>query len=113
MILPRTWSAPLILIGYSGAVSFVVWSAHSHSAGLPSDVVLALTSFSFGWAFLSILQVNRGCRRLGLKRSNYTQLLSMARPTGPDELFIWQWTIQVCCAILAVVIVVLGLAFAN
>jgi hypothetical protein len=50
-------------------------------------------------------------RRLGWNRSNMTKLLTGSRPDDPDELFIWQWTLQLCFAIVSVVLCVVALTF--
>jgi len=61
-------------------------------------------------------RVVRGCQKLGWKRSNYTRFLSGPRPTDtgePDELVIWRWTLQLCYALLAVVLCVLAIVLAE
>jgi hypothetical protein len=100
-----------VLLGFLAVVLFTVWFARAHHAIMPMSAVLTLTCFSFGWAYLSIWQVHRRCRKFGLNRSNYTQLLSGPPPEDPDELFIWQWTLQLCYAVLALVLFLVGLVF--
>jgi hypothetical protein len=79
---------------------------------VPDAVCLALICFSFGWAYLAMWRVYRGCSKLGWSRANYTQFLSDPRSDDPDELLIWRWTLQLCFAVLAIVLCVLACAFA-
>ena len=100
-----------ILLGFAGVLLSVVWFVRAHHATIPDNVVLTLICFSFGWTYLAMWKVGRGCRKLGWNRSNYTQFISGPRPADPDELVIWRWTFQLCYAILAVVLCVLAIAF--
>ena len=80
---------------------------------LAQSIVLSLSFLSFVWATVSILQVNIRCRRIGFRRSNLTRLLSGPRPTEPSELVIWQWVLEVCCAILMLVLCMFALPFIS
>lgn len=104
-----------VLLGFVGVLCSVVWFARAHYKTIPEAVFLTLTCFSFGWAFLSIWQLQRGSRKLGWNRSNrsnYTQLVSGPPPDDPDLLFLWRWTLQFCYAILAFTLCMLAIAFA-
>lgn len=101
-----------VLVGFVVVLLCVVLLARAHHATIPNDVALTLICFAFGWVYLALWKVHRGCRRLGWDRSHYTQLLSGSRPDDPDELLIWWWTLQLLNAILAVVLCVLAIAFA-
>jgi hypothetical protein len=100
-----------ILIGYVAVLLFAVWIARAHRMEIPDAVGLAMICFSFGWTYLSIWKLVRGGLRLGWNRSNLTKLLTGPRPDDPDELFMWRWTLQLCCASLSVVVCVVILAF--
>jgi hypothetical protein len=102
-----------VLLGFVAVLLFLAWLYPAHHAMMPDNAALTLVCFSFGWTFLAMWQVSRGCRKLGWKRSNYTQFLSGPRPADPDELAIWRWTFQLCCAILALVLCVLTIAFVT
>jgi len=98
-----------VLVGYVVVLLFVVWIARAHRTEIPDAFVLTMICFSFGWLYLALWKLGRGGRRLGWNRSNMTKLLTGPRPDDPDELFIWQWTLQVCFAILSVVVCVVVL----
>jgi hypothetical protein len=111
-ILPKAPAAGLtVLVGYVVVLLFIVWMARAHRMEIPDAVVLAVICFSFGWVYLALWKLDRGRRRLGWNRSNMTKLLTGLRPDDPDELFIWQWTLQLCFAIVSVVLCVVALAF--
>jgi protein-S-isoprenylcysteine O-methyltransferase Ste14 len=112
-ILPKAPAAGLtVLIGYVVVLLFTVWLARAHRIEIPDAAVLAMICFSFGWVYLALWKLDRGRRRLGWNRSNMTKLLTGSRPDDPDELFIWQWTLQLCFAIVSVVLCVVALTFA-
>jgi hypothetical protein len=106
---PRSGLA--ILAGYVAILLLLFWIARAHRMEIPDAVGLAIICFSFGWTYLAIWKLLRGGRKLGWNRSNLTKLLTGPRPDDPDELFIWQWTLQLCCAILSVVVCVAALSF--
>jgi hypothetical protein len=85
--------------------------ARAQRTEIPDAVGLAMIGFSFGWTGVANWKLVRGGRRLGWNRSNMTKLLTGSRPDDPDELFIWQWTLQLCCAISSVVLCVVALTF--
>jgi hypothetical protein len=104
-------SGIVVLVGYVAVLSFLTWTARAHRTEIPDAVGLAMICFSFGWTYLAIWKLVRGGRKLGWNRSNLTKLLTGPRPDDPDELFIWQWTLQLCYASLSVVICVAALSF--
>jgi hypothetical protein len=111
IVLAEVLSGIVILLLLIIVLLWVVWFARSHHTMVPTTTGLALICFAFGWTFLSMWQVNRGCRKLGLTRSTYAQFLSGPRSDDQDERFLWQWTLQFCCAILAIVFCALAFAF--
>ena len=112
-MLAKLSSGFAVLLGFATVLSSVVWLSRVHHATIPDAVCQTLICFSFGWAYLAIWKVHRGCRKLGWDRSHYTLMLSGPRPDDPDVLLIWQWTLQLCYAVLAVVLCVLALTFIN
>ena len=108
---PRSGLA--VLVGFVAILLFLSWNARAHRTEIPDAVGLAMICFAFGWSYLAIWKLVRGGRRLGWNRSNLTKLLTGPRPDDPDELFIWQWTLQLCCASLSLVVCVLALAFSG
>jgi|SRR5580704_12971996 hypothetical protein len=101
----------VVLVGYVAVLSFLVWTARVRRTEIPDSIGLATICFSFAWTYLAIWKLVRGGRRLGWNRSNLTKLLTGPRPDDPDELFIWQWTLQLCCASLSVVVCAAALSF--
>jgi hypothetical protein len=107
--LARPSSGLMALLGFATILVFVVWFFRARHATIPENVALTLICFSFAWTYLAMWRVVRGCRKLCWKRSNYRQFLSGPRPGDPDELVIWQWTFQLCYAVLAVVLSVFAI----
>jgi hypothetical protein len=104
-----------VLLGFVTVLCSVLWLARARKATIPDAVFLTLICFSFGWAALSMLLVERGGRKLGWNRSNrsnYTQLLSGPPPDDPDMLFLWRWSLQLLYAILGAVLCLLAMVFA-
>lgn len=103
----------IVPLGFVAVLLLVVAFARMHHTAIPDAVGLTLVCFSFGWAYLAMWKVHRGCRRLGWDRSHYTILMFGSRPNDPDVLPIWLWTLQLCYAALAVVLSVLALVFTT
>jgi hypothetical protein len=81
-----------------------------------TTMIEALMKLSFLWSAISGLFMMRGyhrLRRLGLKGSHLARLLSGPCPSDPEESFFWRWTLQVCFAVLAIVVSVFLLVFTS
>jgi len=104
----------LVLLAFLAVLPFTLWVAWARRHSKVSvDAVLALMGLSFAWFVVSQLAVARGRRKLGLTRWQYTNLLSGSRPVDRDELFVWRWTLHLCCATLLMVLCVLALVFTS
>ena len=103
-------TAPAVLLAF--LVITALTFSFAHISSTRQNIILTLSFLSFCWCVLAILQVNLRCRKLGLRRSSSTRLLSGPRPADPDELAIWHWTLQACCSILAFITCMVALPFA-
>ena len=84
---------PIVLVAL---LPITFWSIRDSESSKPGQVIFALSVSVMLWVGTSIFQVCRRCRKFGWNRSNYTKFLSEDRPSDPDELLVWQWTLQVC-----------------
>ena len=103
----------VVLLGFVAVLLFVVWRARTSSVAIPLPMALSFICFSFGWVYLASWKTVWGCRKIGYDRSNFTKLLSGPRPDDPDELLIWNWTLQLCYAVFAVLLCVLALVYTT
>ena len=84
---------PIVLVAL---LPITFWSIRDSESSKAGQVIFALSTSVMLWIGTSIFQVSRRCRKFGWNRSNFTKFLSEGRPSDPDELLVWQWTLQVC-----------------
>lgn len=91
------------------AVWMAVSGPHSETA---LSAISWVVAFNMIWGGVSLLLLMRGRGKLGPNRRRDIGLLA-EKPDHPDELFVWNWTLQLCCAVIAVVICVIALVIAS
>jgi hypothetical protein len=82
------------------ALPITFWSLRDPQSSPVQPAVVALFVVSAFWAVAAMLEVNRRCEILGWRRSHLSSLIAGSRPDDPEELLVWQWTLQSCCAFL-------------
>jgi hypothetical protein len=93
-----------ILSGFLVVIPLTLWFAWARQSAIANSIAVSLFCLSFAWVLVSLLQLNRGLRRLGLGPEGRTRLFSGPRPDDPDELRAWRWGWQFMYAVLAVLL---------
>jgi hypothetical protein len=97
----RYSSALTILMAFVVVIPFTLWFTWGHHWVSAYSIAVTLFCLSFGWAAWSMLQTQRGLRKLNLSSSDRMRLFSGSRPDNPDELCVWKWAWQFICAVIA------------
>jgi len=98
---PPGFAMPMVLVAILPITWWLIRDSESSKAG---QVIFALSVSVMLWASTGIFQVCRRCRKLGWNRSTLARFLSSGRPSDAEELLVWQWVLQVCYAIVALVV---------
>ncbi|HTX14414.1 MAG TPA: hypothetical protein VMD77_03885 [Candidatus Baltobacteraceae bacterium] len=109
----RAWSYLVALAGFLVVIPLSLWFAWNHRlAGVDALYSVIGTVFCASWAFatVSMLQVHRAIRRLGLSGEEAKMLFSGSRPTDPDELIAWKWGWRFMYGIIAGLICMLAIS---
>ena len=93
-----------ILSGFFVVIPLTLWFAWASHSAIANSITVSLFCLSFAWVLVSLLQLNRGLRKLGLGPEGRTQLFSGPRPDDPVELRAWRWGWQFMYAVLAVLL---------
>jgi hypothetical protein len=91
-----------ILLGFLVVIPLTLWFTCTRHSPIAYSIASSLFCFSFAWGLISMLQLNRSLRKLGLGPEGRTRLFSMkSPPEDPDELRAWRWGWQFMYAVLA------------
>lgn len=108
----RSWAYFAALTGLLVVIPLSLWFAWNHhltgSEALYS-VIETLFCLSWGFVLVSMLQIHRAIRRLGISGEEAKTLFSGTRPTDPDELIAWKWGWRFMYAIIAALVCMLAL----
>jgi hypothetical protein len=94
------YSTLVFLLGFS-VIALSLWSAWTHRSTLAESLVETVFCLSMAWVFVSMLQAQRGLRKLKLSSAERMRVFSGPRPTDPDELYAWKWAWQFMYAVIA------------
>ena len=100
----RIWTYLVALIGFAIVIPLTLWFAWAHrltASEVLYSVVETVFCLSWGFVLVSMLQVHRSLRRLGLSGTEAKMLLSGTRPRDPDELLLWKWAWRFMYGIIA------------
>jgi len=104
-IIVKATTGLTILIGFLVVIPLTLWFAWIHHSAMANSIAVSLFCLSFAWLLISLFQLNRTLRKLGLGPEGRTRLFSMkSRPDDPDELRAWRSGWQFMYAILAVLL---------
>jgi hypothetical protein len=81
-------------------VSLALWWIWTHRANLAESAIQTFFCAAFIWAWVSMFQLYRALRHLGLSPEGRKQLFSGPRPNDADELRAWLWFRQFLLAVL-------------
>jgi len=93
------FSGLAFLMGVLLVIPLTLWLAWAHRSTVAESVVQTLFCLSFAWALVSMLQAQRGLRRLS--SFERMRIFSGPRPEDPDELYAWKWAWQFLYAVVA------------
>ena len=98
------------LMGFLVVIPLTLWFAWTRHSPIAGSIATSVFCLSFGWGLISMLQLNRSLRKLGLSPEGTTQLFSMkSPPEDPDELRAWRWGWQFMYAMLAVILCMIAI----
>jgi hypothetical protein len=101
-IVGRALATLAALVGFFTVIPLALWFAWMDDSSIAYSIAQSLFCLSFAWLLISLLQLQRNLRKLGLGPEAQTRLFSGQRPADPDELRIWQLGWQFMYALLAV-----------
>lgn len=98
------------LLGFLIVIPLTLWFAWVGHSGIAYSIAQSLFCLSFAWGLISLLQLQRSLRKLGLGPEERTRLFSMrSPPDDPDELRAWQWGWQFMYAVLTVALFLIAI----
>jgi hypothetical protein len=103
-IIVKATTGLTILSGFLVVIPLTLWFAWTRHSAMANSIAVSLFCLSFAWVLISLLQLNRSLRNLGLAPEGRTRLFSGPRPNDPDELRAWRWGWQFLYAVLAVLL---------
>ena len=103
-IFARATTRLTALLGFLVVIPLTLWFAWADHSAIAYSIAQSLFCVSFAWGLISLLQLQRNLRKLGLDSEGTTQLFSGPRPDDRDELRAWQWGWQFMYAVIAVLL---------
>lgn len=110
-ILERLWGAWAWLVaslGFLVILPLTVWSFWRNPEPFIFKVAEVMFFLAWGWLLVSLLQMARISRELGLTGEGRLKVLSGPRPRDPDELrlwkSVWRFVIAFIATILAMIV---------
>ena len=109
-IIGRGMTGLTALLGFLIVIPLTLWFAWGGNSAIAYSIAQSLFCVSFAWLLISLLQLQRNLRKLGLGAEGRTRLFSMRLPPDdPDELRAWRWGWQFMYAVLAVVLCIVAI----
>jgi hypothetical protein len=111
-IFVRAVTGLTILMGFLVVIPLTLWFAWAGHSAIANSIAVSLFCLSFAWGLISLFQLQRSLRKLGLGPEGSTRLFSMkSPPDDPDELRAWRWGWQFMYAVLAVLLCMAAIPF--
>jgi hypothetical protein len=112
-IFVRAVTGLTILMGFLVVIPLTLWFAWARHSPIAYSIAQSVFCLSFAWGLISLFQLQRSLRKLGLSPEGSTQLFSMkSPPEDPDEFCAWRWGWQFMYAILAVLLCMIAMPVA-
>ena len=109
----RGWSGLIALVAFGIVIPLTLWLAWGRSKTIGYSTVVALFCLAFARAAVSLVQTQRGLRKLGLSPSNRMRVFAGPRPGDPEELYAWKWAWQFLYAVIAVGLCMIAIPIAS
>src|SRR5260370_28636274 len=100
-IFVRATSNATALLGFLVVIPFTLWFAWVGRPAIAYSIAQSLFCVSFAWGLISLLQLQRNLRKLGLRPEGSTRRFSRPRPDERDEMRAPQSRCQFLCQVLA------------
>jgi hypothetical protein len=101
------------LMAFLIVIPLTLWFAWVGHSAIAYSIAQSLFCLSFAWLVISLLQLQRNLRKLGLGPEGRTRLFSMkSRPDDPDEFRAWRWGWQFMYAVIAVLLCMIAIPVA-
>ncbi|HTW24184.1 MAG TPA: hypothetical protein VMD78_11320 [Candidatus Baltobacteraceae bacterium] len=110
--LAEIWSYVVAVVAFVLIIPlslWFAWSRHPNGVEVMYSVAETISCVSWGFTFVSMLQLNRSLRRLGLSGTDAKSLFSGSRPANSDELTAWKWGWRFMYGIIAVLVCMMAL----
>lgn len=91
--------------------SLTLWWVWTHHTNLSESAFQIFSCGAFIWVWVSMFQLYRALRQLGLSPEGRKQLFSGPRPNDPDELRAWLWFRQFLLAVIALLLFMFAIPF--
>jgi hypothetical protein len=108
-IMVRATTNATALLGFLIVIPFTLWFAWAGHPAIAYAIAQSLFCVSFAWGLISLLQLQRNLRKLGVDPEGRTRLFSGPRPNDRDELRAWQWGWQFMYAVIAVMLTMVAI----
>ncbi len=109
-IFGRAATGLTILLGFLVVIPLTLWFAWIGHSGIAYSIAQSVFCLSFAWGLISLFQLQRSLRKLGLGPEGRTRLFSMrSRPDDPDEFRAWRWGWQFMYSVLAVLLCMIAM----
>jgi len=109
----EAWAWIAALFGLLVTIPLFLWFAWRDSSALMFKVAVTVFCLSWGWTMLSLLQVYRVWRELGLTGEGRLQILSGPRPDDPDALRVWKSAWRFVLAFIATILSMVAIPVAD
>jgi hypothetical protein len=103
------WASLALLI----LVPLTLWFVWRDSSPLIFRVTETVFCLSWVWAVVSLLQMFRVWREVGLTPVERLHVLSAPRPNDPDELRVWKSAWQFMIAVIAAILFLIAIPLAD
>ena len=113
-IIVKATTGLTILVGFLVVIPLTLRYAWRNHSAIANSIAVSLFCLSFAWLLISLFQLNRTLRKLGLGPEGRTRVFSMkSRPDDPDELRAWRSGWQFMYAVLAVLLSMAAIPVAS
>ena len=94
-------------------ILLTLWWIWTHHTNLAESAVQAFLCVAFIWGWVSMFQLYRALRQLGLSPEGRKQLFSGPRPNDADELRAWLWFRQFLLEVIALLLFIFAIPFLS
>ena len=101
------------LFGFLVSIPLFLWFVWDDSSTFMFKMAMTVFCLSWGWTMVSLLQMFRIWRELGLTGGGRLQILSGPRPNEPDALRVWKSAWRFVFAFIATILSMVAIPVAD